>query len=139
MQCVKIEDPGILPGTFGRVLVYGIILCMRTENTRIQVQEELLLAKQSRIEGNEGRARVCARRAAGTAVANFLNQKNDLNEPTTVLQALIAFQNTKELPERVQLALARLVQQVDQQYQLPPGVDLIEEAKLLISYTEIGD
>lgn len=115
------------------------MLCMKIENARIQVHKELLLAKQSRIEGNEGRARVCARRAAGAAAANFLNRKDDLAEPTNVLQALSDFQNTKELPERVQLALTRLVQQVDQQHQLPPGVDLIEEAKLLINYTEIGE
>jgi len=112
---------------------------MKTENNRIQIQEELLLAKQSRIEGNEGRARVCARRAAGAAVAKYLNQKDDLYESTNTFSALLTFQNNKDLPERIQLALTRLIQQVDQQHQLPPGVDLLEEAKLVINFTEVGE
>ena len=48
---------------------------MDPQKARIQVREELLLAKQSRLEGNEGRARVCARRAAGTAVKLYLENK----------------------------------------------------------------
>ena len=111
----------------------------RKNDPRIQIQEELLLAKQSRIEGNEGRARVCARRAAGAAVVDLLYTRGLHAEPNNIYQTLITFQNTESLPDRVQMALTRLIQRVDQDHQLPPEVDLIEEAKLLINFVEKGE
>ena len=109
---------------------------MKPAETKIQVQGELLLAKQSRKEGNEGRARVCARRAAGTAAQLFLDRHKKIVKSENTFQSLKTLKNTEELPERVQLAVSRLIQRVNEDHQLPPEIDLIHEARLVIQFLE---
>jgi hypothetical protein len=109
---------------------------MERTDHRSQIQEELLLAKQSRKEGNEGRARVCARRAAGAAVIDLNLRQGMPSTPDNAYQSLIAFQKREGLPDRIRLALTRLIRRVDENHHLPPGVDLIDEAAILINYLE---
>jgi hypothetical protein len=104
--------------------------------TRIQVQEELLLAKQSRMEGNEGRARVCARRAAGSAAKLYLDRKGLISGSESVLKSLMIFAAEMDLPPRVQRAVSWLVRRVDQDYSLPEEIDLIQEANIVLEYLE---
>ena len=111
---------------------------MKPEKHQIQIKEELLLAKQSRMEGNEGRARVCARRAAGAAVLDHLNSQGKAIHSENVFQILQFFRKIEGLPDRVNKALDHLVQRVDLDHQLPPGVDLINEANILINYLNMG-
>jgi hypothetical protein len=40
-----------------------------------QIEKEFELAERARANGNEGRARVCARRAAGIAAREYLTRK----------------------------------------------------------------
>jgi hypothetical protein len=109
---------------------------MDPKKTQIQVREELLLAKQSRLEGNEGRARVCARRAAGAAVKLYLDHEGMLNGSENALQALEILQGQSGLPPRVETAVDRLIQRVDQNYSLPVEIDLIKEAKIILEYID---
>ncbi len=109
---------------------------MKPAETQIQVQGEILLAKQSRKEGNEGRARVCARRAAGTAAQLFLAHHEKIIKAENPFQSLKTLKDTEELPDRVQLAVRRLIQRVNEDHQLPPEIDLIHEAKLVIKFLE---
>ena len=109
---------------------------MKQAETQIKVQGELLLAKQSRKEGNEGRARVCARRAAGTAAQLFLDRQQKIIKAENSFQSLKTLKDTEELPERVQLAVSRLIQRVNEDHQLPPEIDLIHEARLVIQFLE---
>jgi hypothetical protein len=112
---------------------------MKSEKHPIQIQEELLLAKQSRLEGNEGRARVCARRAAGAAVLDHLSSQGKAIRSENVYQILQFFRRINGLPERVKKALDHLVQRVDYDHQLPANVDLIDEANILINYLNMGE
>jgi hypothetical protein len=112
---------------------------MKPADTQYQIQEELLLAKQSRKEGNEGRARVCARRAAGAAVQLFLSQEDNRKQTDNTFQSLRTFRGREHLPDRVHLAVCRLTQRVNQDYQLPAEVDLIEEAGIVINYLGLDD
>jgi hypothetical protein len=112
---------------------------MDPKKTHIQVREELLLAKQSRLEGNEGRARVCARRAAGTAVKLYLENKGLTIGSENALQSLEKFKSEAGLPPRVQTAVNWLVHRVDQNYSLPAEIDLIKEAKIVLEYIDQAD
>lgn len=109
------------------------------EGPKLQIKEELLLAKQSRLEGNEGRARVCARRAAGAAVNGYLQRKGIIQKRENALQSLIILGRTEKLPARVQKAVDLLVQRVNQDYNLPPEVDLILEAGVVIQFVELDE
>ena len=75
------------------------------EGSRLQIQEELLLAKQSRNEGNEGRARVCARRAAGAAAQDYLSKAGISDQVGNVLESLWSMKNELDLPARVDEAM----------------------------------
>jgi len=121
------------------LLDYGIIHTMDPNEPRIQIQEELLLAKQSRIEGNEGRARVCARRAAGAAVQQYLKRKGLSEKKDNILESLILFRRLIELPDRVDSAVDWLTKRVNQDYILPPEIDLIKEAGVVLKYLELYD
>jgi len=112
---------------------------MNPDNIQIQIQEELLLAKQSRIEGNEGRARVCARRAAGAAVKLYLGKMDLVSQSDSAMQSLKKFQTTIDLPDRIDKAVSWLIQRVDENHNLPDEIDLIHEANLVLEYLEMID
>lgn len=109
------------------------------EGPRLQIKEELLLAKQSRLEGNEGRARVCARRAAGAAVKEYLQKKGITQKQENAIQSLLILGQMEMVPTRVQMAVELLVQRVNSDYSLPPEVDLIQEAGVVIQYIEANE
>ena len=106
------------------------------EAPRPQIKEELLLAKQSRLEGNEGRARVCARRAAGAAVKEYLARKGFANKPGNAIQSLLILKQSGDLPDRVLKAIDWLIQRVNEDHNLPTDVDLIHEAGVVIQYID---
>ena len=106
------------------------------ERTRLQVQEELLLAKQSRQEGNQGRARVCARRAAGAAAQAYFLEVDLLPKGESVMKSLVRLGDLDQIPDRVKEAVKWLVERVDEDHSFPPGVDLIQEAGIVIEYIE---
>ena len=108
------------------------------KGSRLQIQEELLLAKQSRIEGNEGRARVCARRAAGAAAQEYLQQAGIGERVDNALESLRILKEHIDLPEKVDAAINGLLQRVDQDHNLPDDLDLIREAEKVIEYLEVG-
>jgi hypothetical protein len=103
------------------------------EGSTLHVQKELLLAKQSRMEGNEGRARVCARRAAGAAAHAYLIRQDPKDLERNAIQSLLELLD-HQIPERVRSALNWLVTRVNEEHNLPGNVDLIEEAKVVIQY-----
>jgi hypothetical protein len=109
------------------------------EGPTLQIQEELLLAKQSREEGNEGRARVCARRAAGAAAQGFLLQAGFGDQLGNVLESLQAMKGAMTLPERVEKAIDCLLLKVDPDHNLPLDVDLISEAEKVIQFLLSGE
>ena len=109
------------------------------EAPKLQIKEELLLAKQSRLEGNEGRARVCARRAAGAAVKEHLVKMGITQKQENAIQSMLILAQKETLPVRVQEAIDWLVQRVNQDHNLPLEVDLIHEAGVVIKYIETDE
>ena len=108
------------------------------ERSSLQIQEELLLAKQSRIEGNEGRARVCARRAAGAAAQGYLLKAGIVEQVENALESLRILKNELSLPDRVEQAIDHLLLRVDTDHNLPLDVDLIFEAETVIQFIISG-
>jgi hypothetical protein len=92
------------------------------------VETELNTARQARASGNEGKARVCARRAAGKAVAaaglgSFL--------PLVAIQSLMT---TPDLPAAITSACSNLLKTVNDTYQLDDGIDLISDSETLVKF-----
>jgi hypothetical protein len=96
-----------------------------------QIRIELANAGKARQAGNEGRARVCARRAAGLAARDFLARHAAPVQGST-LDALKELAEFPGLPPDLRAAAAHLTMRVGEDFALPPDIDLILEAHNLI-------
>ncbi len=103
---------------------------MPPTDARPQVDAELQQAENARSAGDEGRARVCARRAAGAAARAYLNRLG-LPAAPSVIDNLHLLSNHANLPARIQTGIQRLLLRVDMEYHLPADIDLIQEARLV--------
>lgn len=92
------------------------------------VETELSAARLARSSGNEGKARVCARRATGKA----LRAAGISSEPP--LAAIRFWISSRKLPDEIEKACANLLRTVDENYSLSDGVDLISDAETVIRY-----
>ena len=95
-----------------------------------QVEAELLSAQSARSAGDEGRARVCARRAAGAAARAYLSCLG-LPAAPSVIDNLHLLSSRAELPAQVQTGIQHLLLRVNADYTLPADMDLIQEARVV--------
>lgn len=98
---------------------------------RARIGAELEKAKQARLRDNEGRARVCARRAAGIAVRDYLTRQGLLVGSASALDLLGELKARPGLSPALMPLIDHLVLRVDEEFKLPPGIDLVEEARQL--------
>ncbi|MBI4926840.1 MAG: hypothetical protein HY835_03665 [Anaerolineae bacterium] len=101
---------------------------MFSEEVRQTILVELDRASTARQQGFEGRARVCARRAAGAAAREFLALRG-FDAPISALDALKALPTLPDLSPTISAAVALLLQQVDENFNLPEGTDLLALAR----------
>lgn len=99
-------------------------------------ESELEAAERARLAGNEGRARVCARRAAGRASQVFLDRHQVRTNGARFYNALLALAQFPRLTPDLKTAAAHLTLRVGDDFSLPPGVDLIADARLLCEHLE---
>jgi hypothetical protein len=98
---------------------------------RERFEKELDRAQQARGRGNEGQARVCARRAAGIAAAEYFRRRGHTPTSGSAIDVLSQLALEPSLSAESASLLAHLLQKVDTEFKLPAGVDLIAEARLL--------
>lgn len=92
---------------------------------------ELDRAEQARAAGNEGMARVCARRAAGVVAGEFLRrQGGDLPGPSAV-DRMRHLASLPQVPPQVQQVAGYFLERVTPDHTLPVDVDLIAAARWL--------
>ncbi len=96
------------------------------------IEAELEKAKRARLDGNEGRARVCARRAAGIAARDFLNRQGVHLREASAYAALQALREFPSLAPDLQKAVSNLTTRVTAAFTLPMDADLIADAHKLI-------
>ncbi|MRS02908.1 hypothetical protein EG832_06750 [bacterium] len=107
---------------------------MFESDTQKAIDIELSRADQARLAGNEGMARVCARRAAGIAVrAYFQQQHMEFSDPSafTLLTRLMQLDST---PPDIKSIADNLLTRVNPNYELPTPTDLTAQAKGLIGW-----
>lgn len=98
-----------------------------------RIEKEIETAVAARAAGNEGRARVCARRAAGLAAQVYFLDRGIIPDTGNAFNLLIQLSHQSDLNAKLHLAATHLTLRVNEQFQLPAGVDLIAEARLIIS------
>lgn len=102
-----------------------------------RISKELQNGYKAQKDGNEGLARVCARRAAGWAIQINLNQKGiDLQSPSALVY-INYLKDQPDIPEKLHQVLGYLVKRVEKDnededsYWPLPEIDLVKEAHWL--------
>ena len=92
---------------------------------------EFARARQARLQGNEGRARVCARRAAGIAARLYLERRDLKIGSASALDLLNRVAGDPSVDPEILRLISVLTLPVDTDFKLPDGVDLIADAEAL--------
>jgi hypothetical protein len=103
-----------------------------TDSTLDSIRKELDAAFQAKNAGNEGKMRVCARRAAGFAARNFLQNQGITIINANAIHCLEQLKSTK-IPLTCILRVDKLIQRVDTNFMLPAEIDLYTEASALVN------
>ncbi len=93
--------------------------------------DELALAENARSAGNEGRARVCARRAAGHVAGEYLRRQEIVIHSESALHRLRYLGSSPELSSKVKETLQHFLIHTTKEHNLPIDADLIADVHLL--------
>jgi hypothetical protein len=96
-----------------------------------QIQAEFNRAEQARGRGNEGQARVCARRAAGIAAREYLTRQGRRVGTPSAYDVLNLLIEDQSVSEDVRQAAEFLTLRVNEEFKLPMDVDLVAVARKL--------
>jgi HEPN domain-containing protein len=94
-----------------------------------EIQAEFERAAQARQRNNEGQARVCARRAAGIAVREYLSRRGIRPPSTSAYDLLTLLRDDPRLPADLKQIAEHLTVRVTEEFKLPVDVDLVAEAR----------
>jgi HEPN domain-containing protein len=101
----------------------------------MEIETELAQARKAREAGNEGQARVCARRAAGIALREWYKRRAGSGWGGDAMKQLQRLREDPLVPEEVRAAAQRLTTKVDLGHNLPFAEDPIEDARRIIEFT----
>ena len=105
---------------------------MDISEVRKSIEMELTDGRDSREKENEGRARVCARRAAGLALGVYYERSMGKNPPTSAYKLLQWFSERKEISQDLRDSANRLTVRVTPAFKLPHDEDPLEDAQTII-------
>lgn len=95
---------------------------------RLKLEKELETAVSARQRGNEGMARVCARRAAGIAIGEYLSRQGYEVHTPSVIARLRFLLTLPELPEKTRQVAEHFLIHLNEEHKLPIEADLVAEA-----------
>ncbi len=103
------------------------------DEVRQEIQKELATGNTALRSGNAGMARVCARRAAGAAIAFWL-QRNPRNWKRDVMSLLHAASMNDEVPSLVRDACMRLEARINVNFQSPFSTNPLDDSSIIVSH-----
>lgn len=98
---------------------------------KAQLQNEFERAEAARARGNEGQARVCARRAAGIAIREYYARRGQILRTPSAYDLLQLLAEEPQLHQNIKQAARYLTLRVTEEFKLPVDVDLLDEARKL--------
>lgn len=96
-----------------------------------KLNKEFELAERARAKGNEGQARVCARRAAGIAIREYLKRRGIQPRNANSVDLLNFLKDDPLLSPDLKLIIDHLTLRVTEEFKLPVDVDLVAESRTL--------
>ncbi len=107
---------------------------MKKIDWKNSTRKELTLAKQARIAGNEGRARVCARRAAGHIAGEYFQRNGIYLQTVSALQRIRHLESSADIAPTEREILQHFLIHTTTDHQLPIDADLIADVHLLAKH-----
>lgn len=108
-----------------------ISLMSSTDSWQERFQKEIEAAERARQQGNEGQARVCARRAAGVVIQQYFEKVGLPFRSPSAYDLLQVLAELPQTPPEVRAAALRLTLRVTPEFNLPIQADLIADARWL--------
>lgn len=99
---------------------------------------EINQAEEARLGGNEGRARVCARRAAGIVVGEYLNTLGYTGYGPSAYDRIKFFTKIPGISPDVKQIANHFLVRVSPDFTLPINADLISDARWIANNLPIG-
>jgi len=99
-----------------------------------EVQSELELAVAVRSTGNEGKARVHARRAAGWAIRSWYARQGCSKKGHSAFSYLQGVSNDLSVPGHIREAASHLILRITVDHELPIENDILDDARLVARY-----
>ena len=96
-----------------------------------KIDLEFQRAAEARARGNEGQARVCARRAAGIAIREYYARRGQSVRTPSAYDLLGLVASEPHLSPEIKQAAEYLTLRVTEEFKLPVDVDLVEQARML--------
>ena len=100
----------------------------------LQLKQEFEKARQARVNKNEGQARVCARRAAGIAIREYLGRREIKPPSMSAYDLLNLLKEDPLVPDEMQVIVEHLTVRVTEEFALPFDADLIAESRILCNW-----
>ena len=104
---------------------------MPLQDWRELANQELEIAQSARQNGNEGRARVCARRAAGHVVGEYLARNEISFSSGSAIERLRYLQSSSEINPEQRETIEHFLVHTTPEHKLPINADLLEDVDLL--------
>jgi hypothetical protein len=98
-----------------------------------EYQRELTTAKNAHNQGNEGMARVCARRAANVIVGEYLRRHGHSELSRSVADRIALLTSHPEVDNHSKVIASHFLLRVTPEHRLPVEVDLIGEVERLMN------
>jgi len=95
-----------------------------------EIEAELEKAEEARGRGNEGQARVCARRAAGIAIREYLTRRGIRPPSVSAYDLLNLLKDDPRLTPDLKQIVDHLTLRVTEEFKLPVEADLVAEARI---------
>ncbi len=103
-----------------------------------RIEAELEAAEIALGEGNLGRARVCARRAAGLGIRAWYQRQEGPGWGGDAMTQLVRLRAEPAAPPAVRQAAGRLTTKVDLNHQLPFDDAPLEDAQRILAFVSDG-
>jgi len=99
-----------------------------------EIEKEFASAREALKIGNDGKARVCARRAVGHALEWYLTKFPGEGWGMDAMTRLVKLKEDKSFPEEIREAAARLTARISGQFTYPYKTNPEEDAGIIVDY-----
>ena len=107
---------------------------MTRETLLARIEAEFTIAAHAQSIGNDGMVRVCARRAAGVAIAFWVATHHRQGWGTDAITQLRALRNDASIPQHVRDAAERLMAKITLQFTPAFTADPVLDSKTIINH-----